>query len=94
MSEQAPERVPFADAERFELQGEDGGDQVWVVLAISEFEGIQYALLAPESELGGGDGDMEVSVFEYHRGDDGSELKELTDEALYERVYRHMADLV
>jgi hypothetical protein len=83
--------VPFADAERFALE-EDGQRIVWVVLAITEREGLQYALLAPEKDLGGGDGDMDVMICEYHRDEDGTRrLADVTDNAVYEAVYREMA---
>lgn len=82
---------PFADAERFSLE-EDGKIVVWVVLAITDRDGRQYALLAPEGDLGGGEGDMDVMICEYLRDGDGNRsLKDVTDEALYESVYREIA---
>ncbi len=82
---------PFADAERFSLE-EGGQVLVWVVLAISERDGRQYALLAPEKDLGGGEGDMDVMICEYLRDGDGNRsLADVTDEALYESVYREIA---
>ncbi len=96
MPEETPTPIkPFADAERFVLEGEAGEQQTWVVLAISEVGAKEYALLAPEQDLGGGEGDMEVCVFEYRRGgEEGTELGDIADEAQYERVYRHLADLM
>ena len=82
---------PFADAERFSL--EEGGQRiVWVVLAITERDVKQYALLAPENDLGGGEGDMDVMICEYQRDADGNRsLVDVTDETLYESVYREIA---
>jgi len=96
MSDEMPAPIkPFADAERFVLEGDEGQEQTWVVLAISEVGSKEYALLAPEQDLVGGDGDMEVCVFEYRRGGEhGTELGDIEDETQYERVYRHLADLM
>lgn len=85
-------RVPFADAERFELEDE-GKKQVWVLLALTERGGKSYGLLAPEDELGGGEGDMAVMVFEYRRDDDGERsLHDISDESLYESLYAEFAE--
>lgn len=87
-------RAPFADAERFSLE-EDGVERVWVVLALTEREGKSYALLAPESDLGGGDGDMDVMVCAYHRDDDGNRsLSDVSDEATYDALYQEFVELL
>ena len=88
------DRAPFADAERFELT-EDGVKQTWVVLAIAEHGGSDYALLAPEADLLNDAEDMEVSVFRYLRDDDGNKsLEDVSDERLYEQVYAQFAELM
>jgi hypothetical protein len=88
------DRAPFADAERFELE-EDGKKQTWVVLAITEHGGSEYALLAPEADLLADSEDMEVAVFRYLRDDDGNKsLEDVADERLYEQVYGHFSELM
>ena len=82
------------DAERFVLEGEEGGEQTWVVLAVTELAGKDYALLAAEADLESDEADMDVVVFEYHRDDDGTRLGEISDEARYEQAYRELATLM
>lgn len=85
----------FEHAERFVLEGEDGVEETWVLLAIHEIEGHEYALLASEKGLNGPGDDMDVVVFRYDREPDGqTELVDIEDEGLYERVYAEFAELM
>jgi hypothetical protein len=87
-------RAPFADAERFSIDGE-AGSETWVMLAMAEVEGVDYALLAKESDLAASSTDMDVAVFRYLRDDDGERsLGDVGDEVTYERVYAHFAELM
>lgn len=86
-------KTPLPDAERFVLDGEEG-EQTWVVLAVTELSGTDYALLAAENDLASSEGDMDVVVFEYHRDDEGSRLGEISDEVRYEEAYRELATLM
>lgn len=91
----ADDNNAFEHAERFVLEGEDGVEETWVMLAIHEIDGQEYALLASEAGLNGPEDDMDVVVFRYDRAGDGqTELVEIEDEALYERVYEQFAELM
>jgi uncharacterized protein YrzB (UPF0473 family) len=90
----AEKATPLPDAERFVLEDE-AGDQTWVVLAIHEVKGVEYALLVPEAELADSRDDMEVAVFRYVRGGDGHKsLEAVEDEAKYEAIYEEFAQLL
>ena len=90
----AEKATPLPDAERFVLE-DDAGEQTWVVLAIHEVKGAEYALLVPEEELADSRDDMEVAVFRYVRGADGSKsLEAVEDEAKYEAIYEEFAQML
>jgi|GEM_PF-6587019 len=89
----------FEDAERFVLTDDDGKEETYVVMAIAEIDGKDYALLAAEEDVTG-DSDvfsdeMAVYVLEYGKDADGNpDLTDITDEALQEEVYNHFAALM
>jgi uncharacterized protein YrzB (UPF0473 family) len=89
------ETSSFDDAERVVMVGEDGTEQTYVVLAVLDVDGTDYAMLASEGELAEDAGDMTVFLFEYGEDDDGRPvLSEIDDDDRYDEVYRMCASLV
>jgi uncharacterized protein YrzB (UPF0473 family) len=85
----------FEDAERFVLTDDEGNEETYVVMAIAEIDGKDYALLAAEDDLESPSEEMAVFVFEYRRDDDGVvDLVDIEDEAKQEEVYNHFAELM
>lgn len=86
----------FRDAERFVLEDDDGHEETFLVLAVAEYEGRDYALLAPESGAENPDPDreLEVVVFEYVRGNEGPELREVDSEEKQEAVFAVFQELM
>ncbi len=95
MSNGEDEVQSFEDAERFVLTDEEGNEETYVVMALAEIEGVDYALLAAEGDIDSPSDEMAVYVFEYRRDADGVvELVDIEDEAKQEEVYNHFAELM
>jgi uncharacterized protein YrzB (UPF0473 family) len=89
------ESVQFEDAERFVLTDDEGKEETYVVMAIAEIDGKDYALLAAEEDLEAPSEEMAVYVFEYARDGDGNvDLVDIADEAKQEEVYNYFAELM
>lgn len=89
-----PEIEPYADAERFEIEGDDGSPETWVALAVAEVGGTEYALLAAEKSLEDDNADdMDVMIVEYRRGED-PRLGDVPDDATYERAWQHFSEIM
>jgi uncharacterized protein YrzB (UPF0473 family) len=88
--------LAFRDAERFVLEDDDGHEETFLVLAVAEYQGRDYALLAPESGAENPDPEreLEVVVFEYVRGNDGPELREVESEEKQEAVFAVFQELM
>lgn len=88
--------LAFRDAERFVLEDDDGHEETFLVLAVAEYQGRDYALLAPESGAENPDPEreLEVVVFEYVRGNDGPELREVDSEEKQEAVFAVFQELM
>ena len=75
---------------------EDGNDADFMVLAVMDIDGQDYAMLAPAEQLGDDDSDegVELYYFKYHEDDEGETYDEIEDEALLERVHKAFGELM
>ncbi len=89
-------RTPlFADAERVCLAGADGRPAQFVVLAMLDLLGQDYAMMAREEELAAAtDGDLSVYLFGLEWDDDGApHLSIIDNDDLYAEVFHLFAAL-
>jgi len=74
----------------YRLDDDEGHEHEYALLAIVEFEGNDYALLARADQLSDADAPdaekTEIRVFAYRRDGDDEVFDVIGDEALYERV--------
>ena len=84
------ERGRMADAERVVLNGPDG-DVNFVVLAVLENDGADYALVCREDDMDGSGS----YVFGYQTDGDGTAvLSCVDDDERYDEIYHLFADLI
>lgn len=91
------ESEELTDRDLVVLVDEDGEETECVILAVVDFEGQDYAVLAPRAQLQQTEDREEVDLFllEYHRDDEGREIfAPIDDEERFEAVRRMCADLV
>jgi uncharacterized protein YrzB (UPF0473 family) len=95
MSREEVSTEGFEDAERFILTDDEGHDETYVIMAIAELDGKDYAMLAQEDDLESPAEEMAVYVFEYARDGDGNVgLLDIEDETKQEEVYNYFAELM
>ncbi len=76
------------------LEGEDGEEIAFQVLAIVEVDGQDYALLVEIDEEGELPEEFDVHVFKYKEGADGPEFDDDVDEATFVKVREAAAELL
>jgi uncharacterized protein YrzB (UPF0473 family) len=78
------------------LVDEAGEETDFAVLAVIEFEGKDYAILAPPDQLDDDyEGEMEIHVFEYKEDEEGGgEFSVIEDPDLEERVFAAAEELL
>lgn len=87
--------LALPDAERIVLKDANGNDATMVVLGVTECVGRDFALVAPESELGQPGRTPSVCVYEYHTNTKGGpELIVVQDEEVYEEALHMFMDLI
>jgi len=79
------------------FEDEDGNEVDFMVLAVMDIEGQDYAMLAPVAQLGDEESDegIELYYFKYTDNGDGDETyDEIEDEALLEKVHTAFGELM
>jgi uncharacterized protein YrzB (UPF0473 family) len=85
----------ISDADRVTLVDEEGNETEFVLLAVIDVEGQDYALLAPEGQLGDDGDSIELFIFQYDVDEDGEEAFSPVDEdGRYEEVRDLFAQLM
>ena len=76
------------------LEGENGEEIAFQVLAVVEVDGQDYALLVEIDEEGELPEEFDVHVFKYKEGADGPEFDDDVDEATFAKVREAAAELL
>jgi uncharacterized protein YrzB (UPF0473 family) len=76
------------------LEGENGEEIAFQVIAIVEVDGQDYALLVELDDEGEVPEEFEVNVFRYKEGPDGPEFDDEVDEATFNRVREAATELL
>ena len=76
------------------LEGENGEEIAFQVLAVVEVDGQDYALLVEIDEEGELPEEFDVHVFKYKEGADGPEFDDAVDEATFAKVREAAAELL
>ena len=76
------------------LEGEDGEEIAFQVLAVVEVDGQDYALLVEIDDDGELPEEFDVHVFRYKEGADGPEFDDDVDEATFTKVREAAAELL
>ena len=76
------------DDDRVVLVGEDGEETTFAILAVVEFEELDYALLAPEAQVVDDDGEvLELFIFRFEEDEEGTQrFSPVENDETYERV--------
>ena len=90
------EGAELDELDRVTLVNEDGEELQFVLLAVIEHEGQDYAMLAPEAQLVDEAGEeLEIYLFTYDIDDEGLETYgPIEDDATYEAVREFCATLM
>ncbi len=93
--DQLDESAEFDENETVRFVDEDGKEHECVVLAVVEYEGQDYALLAEASQVDDDGDDVEVYLFEYRIDDEGVEhYAFIEDEKRYAEVQAFCATIM
>jgi hypothetical protein len=78
------------------FEDEEGNEVDFMVLAVMEIDGQDYAMLAPVEQLGDDESDegIELYYFKYTEADGEETYDEIEDEALLERVHKAFGELM
>ena len=89
------ESEAIADEDRVTLVDDNDVEHDFVILALIEYDGGEYALLTPEAELDVDEGEIELFVFHYELDETGQEhFVPIEDEATFQRVTEFCATMI